>query len=67
MKIPKLRLVPVGIDWWIVGDDDAGPMGPYETKPEAESDKRGLTRGYRYGDEPGFTCSETQTSSEEVE
>lgn len=45
--IPKLRLMPFRGRWWIVGDRDAGPMGRYDTKAEAESDRRGVLRTYK--------------------
>ena len=44
----------LGRYWWILGDEDAGPMGPYVTEAEAEEDCKGLIRSDRYGDEPGF-------------
>jgi len=30
--------------WWILGDEEYGPYGPYNTKAEAEDDKRGIIR-----------------------
>lgn len=35
--------------WWIVGvPDTITECGPYDTKSEAESDKRGLQRFFKY-------------------
>lgn len=31
--------------WWILGFE-CGPVGPYETKAEAQEDQRGLVRFY---------------------
>ncbi len=38
--------------WWITGHDPE--MGPYETKAEAQSDRRGVQRFLRHQHEPGF-------------
>jgi hypothetical protein len=37
--------------WYITGDPDMEPpgYGPYDTKDEAESDRRGLERYYTIG------------------
>ena len=43
--------------WWIHGYLD-GPVGPYSTKAEAESDMRGLLRFEKYENRKGFVCSE---------
>jgi hypothetical protein len=44
-------------EWWITGIPDCEDCGPYKTKTDADSDKRGLERFYKYKDEPGFiTC-----------
>ena len=41
--------------WWITGLPDTDPdCGPYETKQEAESDRRGLARFYRHENKRGF-------------
>ncbi len=45
--VPRLLTKRLGAWWWIVGDEDAGPMGPYHTKAEADDDRRGLLRTYR--------------------
>ena len=37
MKTKKL-----GRSWWIVGDADWLPCGPYATKSEADEDRHGL-------------------------
>ena len=50
----KLVTRKLGSHWWITGDEKAGHIGPYDTKAEAEDDRRGLTRSNRYEDEPGF-------------
>lgn len=55
----KLQTKKFGKRWWIVGNDDYGPIGPYETKQEAEDDRRGLNRFYRHQNEPNFVTRET--------
>ncbi len=46
MKPPKLRLMQIGSNWWIVGLEK--PMGPYSRKEDAESDRRGVVNFYRH-------------------
>ncbi len=38
----KLRTKKMGAKWWIVGDEEDGPYGPYDTKADADSDRRGI-------------------------
>jgi len=40
----KLRIARMGKHWWIVGNEESGPQGPYDTKTEAEDTARGLRR-----------------------
>jgi len=40
----KLRIARMGKHWWIVGDEEFGPQGPYDTKAEAASTVKGLRR-----------------------
>lgn len=45
--------------WWVVGPDLLDEeCGPYETKTEAESDRRGLSRFLRDEDKAGFVTSD---------
>ena len=41
MKLITKRL---GKYWWIIGDEADGPYGPYDTRNEAEEDRKGLLR-----------------------
>lgn len=34
--------------WWILDEDDPEPIGPYDTRAEAETDARGLRRFAKY-------------------
>jgi hypothetical protein len=34
--------------WWIAGIPDCEPCGPYDTRAEAESDRRGMERFLRH-------------------
>jgi len=45
--IPNLALSQRGGQWFIHGLSD-GDLGPYQTRADAESDRRGVTRFYRY-------------------
>ncbi|KKN88412.1 hypothetical protein LCGC14_0249750 [marine sediment metagenome] len=46
MKPPRLRLIQIGTNWWIVGLEK--PMGPYSRKEDAESDRRGVIDFYKH-------------------
>lgn len=54
----RLRIARRHGAWWILGGgDDAGDIGPYATRREAEEDRRGLERTARYGHRRSFwTC-----------
>jgi len=54
----KLTSKKLGKYWWIVGDEEDGPYGPYESRKEAEEDRVGIKRFFRCQDEPGFMTSE---------
>jgi len=47
-----------GQKWWIDDPDDPEPIGPYTTKSEAESDRRGIERFLKHGEKPGYVTSE---------
>ena len=47
---PTLTITRNTTGWWILGDD-YGPMGPYSTRAEAESDRRGVRRFYSHPDD----------------
>ena len=45
-----------GNEWWIIDPTGAmDDMGPYQTKADAESDRRGVER---FEDRPGFITSD---------
>lgn len=63
-----MRLVQRPDGWWITDLPNDGveryhkmrpsECGPYDTKAEAEDDRRGLELYHRHKDEPGFITSE---------
>ena len=57
-QIPELK-VRRGKDrcWWIYGAL-GGPFGPYERRPDAEEDRRGLDRFYRYSHRRDFVTAD---------
>ena len=55
----------MGKFYWILGDDDAGPIGPYKSNSEAIEARRGLRRFYRYENEPGFVTSDKRIKGED--
>jgi len=58
---PTYRLIRQSTLWWIEGLPD-GLVGPYESKGEAERDRRGMERLERYGDRPGFVSSDKKAT-----
>jgi len=55
----SMEIKRLGLHWFITGNEEIGIMGPYETKAEAESDRRGIMRTIRYENEPGFMTSDS--------
>lgn len=45
---------------WIIFTDDKEPIGPYDSKAEAESDRAGMERFLRHGHKPGYITTDTQ-------
>ena len=58
----KLQTKLIRGKWWIVGDPEAGPMGPYENtragKAEAEDDRKGVERFHQHGDKLGYVTAD---------
>lgn len=40
----RYKIKRLGKHWWIIGDEDFGPYGPYTTRSEAADDVRGIKR-----------------------
>ena len=59
----KLQTKLIRGSWWIVGDADTGPMGPYENtkagKAEAEDDRLRWERFEQYEDKPGYVTGDS--------
>ena len=53
----RLRTAKLGKFYWIIGDEEFGPYGPYDTKCEAEEDRIGVMRTERLMKNPNFTMS----------
>ncbi len=51
--------------WEITGVPEVGNCGPYGTKQEAEADKRGLERFYKYENVPGFVTTDRRNNAKE--
>lgn len=47
--------------WYILGLPETDPCGPYDTRAEAESDRRGLERTEKYGHLPKYWTVDPQT------
>ena len=50
----KLQTKRLGKYWWIVGDEQDGPYGPYATRHEADEDRRGVQRTFDNMHDPEF-------------
>jgi hypothetical protein len=46
--------------WWIVGIPEVEDCGPYSVRADAESDRRGMERLFKYGDRPGYVTTDKQ-------
>jgi len=57
-----LKTRKLGRHWWITGDENDGPYGPYGTRAAAEEDRRGINQFVRHQDEPGFMTAESLRS-----
>lgn len=55
-----LKTKRLGRYWWIVGDDDSGPCGPYKNRAEAEEDRKKLVRTHENFNDPSFWTTEKQ-------
>ena len=57
----RLLIKQLGQQWYITGDEDAGVMGPYKTKGEAEESARGIRKFYKYENDRSFFTSDKET------
>ena len=60
-----LEVKRLGAKWWIVGDEESGPWGPYDTRAEAEADRRGVTRTIRNAHDRSFFTSDEREQDDE--
>jgi len=63
----KLRTVKLGKKWWIVGDEEDGPYGPYDLRDrkEANEDRRGITAFFQNLDNHRFFTSDNSQKMKE--
>jgi len=54
----KLQTIKLGLNWFITGDEDDGPYGPYDSKGEADEDRKGLNKARRHINDHEFWTSE---------
>ena len=45
---------------WIIWLDGGEPVGPYDTKAEAEDDRKGMARFYKYVNKPDFMTTDAR-------
>lgn len=45
-------------DWWIIDVPGTDDCGPYPRKEEADEDRRGMERFFKYQDKRGFVTTE---------
>ena len=60
----KMELEKRTDGWWITGVPDAPDCGPYGTKAEADSDRKGMERFFQNEDDRGFFTVERGPSRE---
>ena len=53
-KVWKLKTAKLGKLWWVTGDEDDGPFGPYFTRALAEESRRNIIQFYRHENEREF-------------
>jgi hypothetical protein len=57
-----LTVKKLGKYWWILGlmdgDEEYGPVGPYNSKKEANESRKNLIEFDKNKDKPGFLTSE---------
>jgi len=54
----KLQAVKMGKKWWIVGDPDFGPYGPYDTGREAKEVCKGVKETFKNLDNHRYFTSD---------
>ncbi len=54
----RLKTKRLGDNWWIVGDEDYGPYGPYDVKEDADSDRLGVQRTLQNWNDSKFCTTE---------
>ncbi len=62
----RYKVEKMGPHWWIKGDPEFGPIGPYDTRAEAEDGRRRLERFARHCDEPGYMTSRPPPKPQEA-
>jgi len=65
--IPKLRVRKKKDRWWIVGDTEDGPYGPYDVYKEAREDCVGLIKFFEAeekGNQKFFTVDPVKKKAE---
>ena len=59
-----MEVEPIDGRWEITGVPDYGNCGPYDRKQDAEADKRGLERFFKYENKPGFVTTDRRSNAE---
>jgi len=50
----RLRPKKMGKHWWVIGDDDDGPYGPYPTRKEASESAAAVMEFFKNEDRQSF-------------
>jgi hypothetical protein len=59
--IMKLKVRKLGKYWWITGDEECGLIGPFDTRKEAEEDRKSIIRTMKNIDTPGYWTTQSPT------
>jgi len=54
----RYKTKKLGKYYWITGDGEYGPYGPYVTKKEADADRIGLNKTERNKNDHEYFCSD---------
>ena len=61
----NLKVKKLGKHWWIIGDEEDGPYGPYSSKIEAYEDRKGILLSLENEDNRAYWTTEKKNTKKE--
>jgi hypothetical protein len=58
VRVMRMKTVRFGKKWWVSGDEEFGPYGPYDSRREAEEARKGIARTFRNLHDHEFATSD---------